>query len=112
MTEETKLKKFKELIFNEYHKIKTYDKINYQLLRCREILLEKNYLFSRMSTKSQFSLCSTVLCIVIDTTTNEVRKLRIITKNDNESDLTFSVIAGYKKPEQLEISEPKRKLLK
>ncbi len=113
MNEEKRLIQFKNLIFKGYKNSDNYDYVLFQLLRCREILMNENYLFTKQSAKRQYDLCSSIVLMTIHTSMQEVRKFKILSepKKDN-SDLTHSLINGYVEPSKIELKEPVRKLLK
>lgn len=111
--EQKKLLKFNKLIFNGYKKTEQFDKVNFQMNRCREILVKENYLFSRMSAVRQYELCSIIVCMTIHTSMTDMRMFKVFTAGTTDnSDLNYSLTKDYKEPEKIEVSEPKRKLLK
>lgn len=111
MNEEKKLTKFKQLMFKAYKDSDGYNKIAYQMLKAREILVRENYLFNLHSAQSQHNLCSLIVLMSTHTSTEQMRKFKIFTKNTTISDLSYLLINGYKDPEILELKEP-IKLLK
>lgn len=103
----TKEYNFSKLIWQHYSQSSSYDKLNYQLVRIREIM-SKHKSFRDLSAKNQFDLCVTIGCIALQTASKDLRSFSM--SQDKSQVFEYAIHEGFTAPNIYELS--KRKLLK
>lgn len=100
--------KFTKICWEEMKDSDDVDRVVYMLKQIRKHML-KHSTFKRLSIASQVAQCVTIGCMVLETSTADLRELHILRKKDR-GNLEHDILNGFKKPDYIEIKN-KTKLL-
>ena len=103
MEEDKKLLRFEKLVWDEYSQGNSFDKLRHNFIRTREIMIEQHESFNNFPAQKQFDYCVTIIIIALQSTRQDLNKLRMFSKPKNNN-YEYSINEGFVKPVPIEIS--------
>lgn len=89
----SKDKQYEKLIWSAFGQEEHFDKIRYRLIRIRDIMSKSQKIYSSMSSTNQFSFACTILIIVTQSTTKNLRQISL--SKDKTEVFEYSIDEGF-----------------
>lgn len=97
-----KEKQFEQLIWDSYSQLDNYDSMRYKLIRIRDIMSKSHKSFAELSAQRQYDYCITIGIIVVQSTSKDLNRLRVISKPKDEV-FEYSIDEGFVPPVPIEL---------
>jgi len=97
---------FEKLCWDIFKDSDDVDRLMHQLKEIHKNMM-KHKPFANADLKTQLEMCTTIGCMVIHTTTADLREMHILRKKDR-GNLEFDIMKNYKEPNRIHITQIKR----
>lgn len=84
--------------------------ITHQLKEIREHMRREHKSFARLSVVEQFKQCSTILCIVLHTSTGNLKAFSILSKSKGRGEMKYDILRDFKEPKTIHLKQSKKLL--
>lgn len=103
-----KRKLFKDVVFDLLKDIDSYDKQEYQLLRCYDLFFKQVPTFKKMDVETQYYICETAMLIHFGASSKGMREARILScPPPSETEIKYCVEYGFEEPGIMELKNTK-----
>lgn len=98
-----KEKLFKDRVFEIYHSLEKFDKINFTLLKIRKTMITDNPNFDKSKVEDQVQYCITIYHIFVNAKRSIMKELSIVDKTIDDSIIKYDPEYNYSEPEYITI---------
>lgn len=98
-----KEKLFKDRVFEIYHSLEKFDKINFTLLKIRKIMIADNPNFDKSKVEDQVQYCTTIYHIFMNSKRSIMKEISMFNRNIDDDIRKYDPESGFTEPEYVTI---------